>query len=157
MSKSKNENPFTWVDGIEKKKPFMIISEKQAQSYAFISLSGDAVKLLVQLKICRKYYRGTEKNGISRAINGDPLCFYWNRELAERHGFNNPNKTLKSMRELVRYGFVDVLENNAHRHKKSLFRFDWKWQKIEQDADIELSDAAKTYLEPNRSKAKQNR
>ena len=143
MARKKYDNPFANVDGLEKNKPYALISEKQAMSPAFMRLTGDAVKLLVYLKQSRKYYTGIDKNGASRAINRDCLCFFWNRELAERNGFRNPNKTLKAMRELVRNGFIEVIENNRHRRKKSVFRFSDKWQRY---PDIVLSDASRTYL-----------
>lgn len=148
MAKQKYSNPFSHVDGWERNKPYAIISERQASSPHYKELSGDAVKLFEHLKLSRKYYTGTDKTGTSRAINGDCLCFYWNRELAERNGFKNPNKTLRAMRELVRNGFIEVIENNGNRRKKSVFRFSWQWQKNE----IELSDASRTYLEPNKSR-----
>lgn len=141
----RNDNPFAKVDGLEKNKPFTTISEKQATSPAFRRLSGDAVKLLVDLKLSRKYYTGTDKSGANRAINGDCLCFYWNRELAKSKGYNNPNKTLEHMRELVRNGFIEAVENNKNLQKKSVFRFSCNWQ---QD-DFILSNASKAYLKEN--------
>ena len=148
MPKKKYDNPYSSVDGIEKNKPYALISNRQASSPAFMELSGDAVKLLVSLKLSRKYYTGKDKSGVSRAINGDCLCFYWNRELARRNGYRNPNKTLCAMRELVKNGFVEVIENNGHRKKKNVYRFSWRWQQKERGKDLILSDASKLFVDP---------
>lgn len=149
----KNDNPFAMVDGLEKNKPFMTISQKQAASPAFKRLTGDAAKLLVCLKISRKRYMGEDESGKSRAIDGDFLRFTWGRETAKAYGFGNPNKTLEAMRDLVRNGFVEVLENNKPIHKENVFRFSWQWQ----NENIVLSDASRTYIQtkPKKKRCKE--
>ena len=154
MARKKYSNPFEYVDGLQKNKPFATISEKQAKNLNFQNLSGDAVKLLVYLKLSRKYYTGTDKDGNGKAIDGDCLYFHWNRALAQRNGFKNPNKTLRAMRELVSNGFVEVIENNKYRRTKNLFRFSAQWQN--ESETIKLTEASRTYLCNEKTKQRES-
>lgn len=145
MSRKKHNNPFARVDGMNG-GAFCTLSDEQATSRAYMKLSDGAARLLMVCKLCRQYHTGTDKDGRSRAIQGNILYFYLNRKLAERYGFTNPNRTRAEMIELVRLGFIDVIECNAHRRKKNVYAYCSKWQQYN-GQDIELSNAARTFIQ----------
>lgn len=145
MSRKKHENPFSFVDGLSG-CAFATVSEMQVTSAAYRKLSDKAKVLLVVCKLCRQYHTGKDKDGKPRTIHGNILYFFFNRKLAERYGFVNPNKTRAALVELILYGFVDVIENNGHRHKKNVYAFCAKWQQYN-GSDLELSDGARTYIQ----------
>lgn len=143
--KKKTPNPFAGVDGLDG-CAFTTVSDTQVLSPAYRKLSDKAKTLLIVCKLCRKYHRGEDKNEKPRTIKGNILYFYFNRKLAEQYGFKNPNVTRAALVELVRYGFIDVIENNAHRHIRNIYAYCSKWQQYN-GQDIELSNAARTFVQ----------
>ena len=143
--KKKTPNPFAWVDGMGEGIAFTQMSEAQILSPAYRKLSDKAKTLLIVVKMCRKYHRGSDTDGNPRTIKGNILYFYFNRKIAEQYGFKNPNVTRKALCELIRYGFIDVIENNAHRRIKNVYAYCSKWQGYK-GQDIELSKAALLFI-----------
>lgn len=146
MGRRTNINPFGTVDGIRKNGSFAVITEKQATSKAYKALSDGAKYVLTVCKLCRQYHVGKDRNGDSRMINGDPLKFYFNRELQKRYGLSNPNKTRQELIELVKYGFIDIVTSGWTTRTKTVYIFSTKWQLLDQGEDIELSEAAKAFI-----------
>lgn len=145
MGRKKQSNPFADVDGLDG-CAYAVISDKQYNSAAYKMLSEKGKDILTVCKLCRQFHVGTDKNGNSRTINGNRLYFYLNRELAERYGFKNPNVTRLAMIEVVKYGFIDVIENNSHRHKKNVYAYSSKWLEYCGN-DLELSRGARTFIQ----------
>lgn len=140
MGKRK-QNPYAYVDGLEKNKPYAILSDKMALSSVYQGLSLEAKYVLQVCKLCRQYHQKTDKT-----LNNNLLYFYFNRKLQEKYGLKNPNKTRKALCELIENGFIDVVENNAHRKTKNIYAFCSKWRNKEISGEITLSDAALIYL-----------
>lgn len=140
MGKKQN-NPYAVVDGLEKNKPFAILTDKMALSKTYQELSFTAKNVLQVCKLCRQYHQKNETK-----IDNNPLYFYFNRKIQEKYGLKNPNKTRKALCELVNNGFIDVIENNAHRKTKNIYSFSGKWQIKEKTGKIELSKGAETFL-----------
>lgn len=138
-------NPFAAADGQTKNGAYTLMTDTQVRSAAYQSLSDGAKQVLLICKLCRQYHVGTDKNGNARAINGDPLRFYFNREIQRRYGLNNPNKVRRELIELVKAGFIDVIECNANRRLKNVYRFDHKWQQMDR-GQIQLSQGALTFI-----------
>lgn len=147
MSRKRNNNPFAYVDGIGKGTPFAILSDTQAKSPTYQKLSDGAKYVLMVCRLCRQFHSGTDKDGRSRNIQGNILYFYFNREIQKRYGLNNPNKVRRELVELVQNGFVDVIENNSHRHIKNVYAFSSKWAELDKGQDIELSNGAKIFIQ----------
>lgn len=143
----KNKNHFDEVDGINpyEHKAFSRLSDDMALSKVYQGLSADAKNVLSICKLCRQFH--TKRDSY---LLGNPLCFYFNRNLQERYGLKNPNKTRKALAELVQYGFLDVRENNANRKTKNIYAFSSKWRHLEKAGEIELSPAAKTFIQGRR-------
>ena len=138
----KHNNPFAACDGLEPNKTFSILSDKMALSKTYQELSHTAKYVLQVCKLCRQYHR---KNDCM--LDNNPLLFYFNRELQKRYGLKNANTTRKALCELIQGGFIDVRENNGHRRTKNVYSFSGKWQIKEKTGKIELSQAAKTFLQ----------
>lgn len=143
----KTKNPFAYVDGLENGKAYALLSMRQAKSKAYIDLSSTAKAVLMAMKLQRQYYTGTDrKTGEKRAINGNVLEFTFARHEQRLYGYMNPNAVHKAIQELVRNGFVDVVENNGHRKTANVFRFSSAWRLLDEGKEIPLSPASKTYL-----------
>lgn len=143
----KTHDSYAFVDGYEKGNAFARISEQQILSPTYQSLSDGAKHVLSVCKICRKYYKGTDKQGKSKAIDGNVLYFYFNREIQKRFGLNNPNRVREELIELVKKGFLDVVECNAHARKKNVYSFSSKWAALDKGEDIKLSAAARAFIQ----------
>lgn len=147
MSKKKNPNPFRFVDGAGcNDVAFAPIHEAEARSPTYQKLSDSAKVTLMICKLCRQYHIGKDKNDKPRTINGDILCFYFNREIQRRYGLKNPNKVRKSLIELVSNGFIEVVESGWTTRTKSIYRFSSKWQQIDKGQEITFSPAEKAFL-----------
>lgn len=147
MSRTKKTNPFAYCDGLEKNAPFAMLTDKQALSPTYQKLSDGAKHVLMICRLCRKYHKGTDKNGSSRSIHGNNLYFYFNRAIQKQYGLTNPNRVRAELIELVSKGFLDVIECNAHRRKKNVYAFCAKWQELDHSGEITLSDGARTYIQ----------
>ena len=141
MGRKRQENPYCYVDGLEKNKPFAILSNNMALSGVYQNLSLNAKYVLIVCKLCRQYHQKADAK-----INNNPLYFYFNRKLQNLYGLKNPNKTRAAMCELIENGFLDVVENNAIHKTKNIYAFSGKWRLKENKGQIELSDAAETFL-----------
>ena len=142
MRRNKNptkNNPFAACDGVQKNRPFIIITGKMIKSKNYQNLSNDAKYILNCCKYCRVYHT-------KEPIQDNVLYFYFNRSLQKQFNLNNPNKVNKALRELIKSGFIDVVENNGLRRQKNIYCFSDKWQEIDNGKQIILSDAAKVFL-----------
>lgn len=135
----KHDNPFSMVDGCEKNEPFIMITSKMMRSETYQNLSNDAKYVLSVCKYCRRYHT-------REPIQDNILYFYFNRSLQKQFKLNNPNKVHKALEELVKNGFITVIECNKYRKIKNIYAFSGQWQIKDQGKEIILSDAAKTFL-----------
>lgn len=142
MGKKNSINPFDDVDGVNPYNhcAFSRLTDDMALSKVYQSLSADAKNVLSICKLCRRFHTKNK-------LLDNPLCFYFNRNLQERYGLKNPNKTRIAIIELVQKGFLDVKENNSHAHTKNIYAFSSKWRHLEKTGEIDLSPAAKTYIQ----------
>lgn len=146
MGRPKKLSPFAAADGLSKGEAFASMSDMQVRSAAYQGLSDGAKYVLLVCKLCRQYHVGHDKDGNSRMISGDPLRFYFNREIQQRYGLGNPNKVRRELIELVEAGFIDVIECNWNQRKKNVYRFSGKWQQMDKGQQIELSQGALTFI-----------
>lgn len=146
--KNKYSDPFEQVDGMKHGTPFARLSDKQALSPTFQKLSDGAKYTLMICKLCRQFHTGYDANGNTRVIQNNPLNFYFNRKIQQRYGLKNPNKTRKSLIELVSKGFIDVVENGSNTRTKTIYRFSFNYLYLDQTPPVqfELSPAAKTFI-----------
>ena len=142
-----NKNPFDRADGREKSTPYALLSDTQAKSKIYRSLKADAKHVYMICKLCRKYHTGRDRDGKSKAIQGNLLYFYFNRAVQQEYGLNNPNKVRKCLIELVEKGFIDVIECNGTTRKRNIYAYSDKWYDLEKGRDIKLSQAAQTFIQ----------
>ena len=139
--KKKSNDPYKSIDGFNGgDSSFTRFYYEMALSPTYQKLSDKAKVTLEMCKLCRKFHQG------NYAIGGDPLKFYFNRELQKRFGLGNPNKVRASMIELVKNGFIEVVECNWNRKCKNVYRYSTKWHLLDEGIEIELSDSSKTFI-----------
>ena len=144
--KKKASDPYKNVDGFfGGDSSFVRFYYEMALSPTYQKLSDSAKVTLEMCKLCRKFHQG------SYAIDGDPLKFYFNRELQKRFGLGNPNRVRKSMIELVENGFIEVIECNWNRRKKNVYRYSTLWHNLDNNQSIELSDSSKTFIQERKN------
>lgn len=133
MAKHKRKEPYkrksfeTRIPGLasETKEPYAGIAYTLFMSDAWRSLSAGAINLYLAM---RYEYKG-----------GDELTFNFNRGKwlnNPKFGKNNyklfksPNDFYKSRDELVRLGFIEVVESGRNTRTKAVYTFSDKWQRI---------------------------
>ena len=93
------------------KERFFAIPYNILQTQNFIRLSGNAIKLLVDL--------GMQYNGSN---NGD-LCATWST--MKKRGWKSKSTLYHSIQELVHYGLIEK-SSQGGRHKPTLYCLTWK-------------------------------
>jgi hypothetical protein len=93
------------------KERFFGIPYNMLQSPNYIRLSGNAIKLLVDL--------GMQYNGSN---NGD-LCATWS--MMKERGWKSKSTLYHSIQELVHYGLI-FKSSQGGRHKPTLYCLTWK-------------------------------
>lgn len=158
MKKNKYRDPFEQVDSMGHGVPFARLSDKQALSPTYQHLSNGAKNVLAICKLCRQYHTGYDQNGNTRILKNNPLNFYFNRKIQQRYGLKNPNTTRQYLVELVKAGFLDVVENGSNTRTKNIYRFSFNYLYHDQTppVQVELSEAAQTFIagKPKQEKKK---
>lgn len=147
MAKPRRDNPYAKCDGLDHGTAYGILTEKQALTQIYQRLDPYTMHVYSMCKLCRKYHTGIDRDGKPRAIQGQPLWFYFNRSIQQKYGLLNPNRVRKSMIELVLCGFIDVVEYNANTRQKNIYCYSDKWQRIEHGEPLKLSNTALAFIQ----------
>ena len=145
----KSRNPFAAVDvhKIYDGVAFNQVYHEQIVSPAYMALTDSAKVLLQICKDTRRFYikkeGGTYPNAIpykkgGNTITDDPTAFYMNRALLRQYGRNNPNKARADLQQLVRYGFITVLQLGHNTRTKNIYQYSNKWQGLKAGEQVEL-------------------
>lgn len=136
----RSKNIYLDIDTSEYKPAFYMTADDMLLSPAYMSLSDGAVRLLNLIKILRKYSRKDPPNG-------DELNFYCNKAVREMYGWKDPNKFYRCLAELIRWGFVEVVEIGKTTRTKNIYRYSSQWQRTIKGHDVILSNTSRNYLE----------
>lgn len=132
MSKGqKDNNPLT---SLTDKDNFAIIYEGALTCKQYISMSPTAKQLYIACISQNMSKKGTANLHLFNKQHGT--------NYNEKSGyFTMPNKRIKdyglspntchkhSFKELINAGFIEVIENNKHRHIENIYRFSAAWKK----------------------------
>ena len=94
------------------------------ESHAFKSLSSNAVRLYVYMKL--QFYGQKEIKG------RDKLDFYFNKAIwkDKYELFKNGEQFAKAKNELITKGFIEEIENGKITRTKTIYRFSEKWKEF---------------------------
>lgn len=165
----KSKNPFTEVD-VEytyRGQNFSVMYHDQITSPAYMALSDSAKVMLQICKDTRRFYMkkegGTYPNAIpyrkgENIVTDDPTAFYMNRALLKLYGRSNPNRARADLQQLVRYGFITVLQLGCNTRTKNIYQYSNKWQGLKEGEQVELkgNDLAFCTYHPRKKKPKDN-
>ena len=132
MSKGqKDNNPLT---SLTDKDNFAIIYEGALTSKQYTSMSPTARQLYIACISQNMSGKGKANLHLFNKQHGT--------DYNEKKGyFTMPNKRIKdyglspntchkhSFKELINTGFIEVIENNKHRHIENIYRFSAEWKK----------------------------
>lgn len=126
MGRTKKQPPEKW-ENIGSSQKHTRIFNSMLESNAIKHLNGRQITLYLYMK---KQYRGKEtKNN----PNGKQEQFYFNWHLANSKYklYSNQETFYKDIKVLIKYGFIDCIENNRNLRQKNVYAFSDRWQKIE--------------------------
>ena len=117
---------------------FSPVYHSQITSPAYMALSDEAKVLLMICRDTRRFYMRREGGTYPDAIRDDPKMFYMNRALLKTYGRNNPNKNRRALQELVRYGFIRVVELGWTCRQKNVYRYTQRWKYLKEGETVKL-------------------
>ena len=130
MSKPKKKYEQDYFASIDQKDYFAKFYEGMAKSKAYINLSLSAkyIYLLCRVHQCstegrRVLYKHAEAEGRKYPSN----AFVFPSSHFKLYGVDRSNAS-KVLKELVTAGFIDLIEQNAHRHKPNVYAFSRRWK-----------------------------
>ena len=132
---------------------FSAVYHSQITSPAFMALSDEAKVMLMICKDTRRFYMRRYGGTFPDAIRDDPLCFYMNRGLLRAYGRNNPNKNQRALQELVRYGFIRVVELGWNTRTKNIYRYSQRWKKLKEGETVKLEGKDLAFCTPRPKRA----
>ena len=106
-----------------------IIYEDMLKHPVYKSLSLGAKQFYTICRIQARSKASTQclyKHGVETGVEYDTSCFVLTSKHLEQYGYRR-NHSTRYFNELIEKGFIERVENNAHRHKVNVYRFSRKW------------------------------
>lgn len=133
-SRGFDDPKMTFLDrsGVKRSDSFCMVFESLLQSAAYIDLTDKQKTLYI---VCASQFYGHRKprrdyKEIPEFQDDDVFYLNW-REIHEIYGMysaGNHSRFYKDMQVLQEHGFVTQITSGKSQHKKSIWKFDWKWQ-----------------------------
>lgn len=122
---AKKNPPEKW-ESIGKNNKFVRLFVEQLESKAMQNLTGRQIALYLFMKM---QYKGKEtKNN----PNGKKEQFYFNWGLANKKYclYTNQKTFYNDIKALIKFGFIECIENNRNTRSKNVYAFSDKWKDI---------------------------
>ena len=132
MGRKKKFKPNTW-ESVGENTLSATLYSTMLQSKAYKSLSNNAKVLYTYMKLQLYGQKNVpDPDGLNRA------CFYFNKamwlddkEHPESYGlYKNGKQFKRDIDQLVKYGFIDVVEDNHTTRKKNIYSFSYRWKEV---------------------------
>ena len=137
--KKKNSLPKYFETANIKGGCFIRLYKDLMLSDPFVGLSQEAKTLYIYMLLNRYSHSRAEKAELEEKYgNADVDYFYFNQDRwkkcnkTDNHHYNlfsNGKQFAKYRDELVKAGFIEIVEANAHRQMKNVYKLSDKWKK----------------------------
>lgn len=122
MARNKKYTPKEF-ETIGDRKLSVVIFAAMMESYAWSQLTNNARVLYLYMKL--------QLYGAKPIEGRDSDCFYFNQALFMGKLYTNKAQFRKDRDMLIKYGFIELVENGEFTRTKSIYKYSSKWKDFE--------------------------